>query len=259
MSTIVYFKINENKKNKTTLKPQSMLEFQASLKNRQISFKGLEKLANISDLEKMMILDGGLTIGRIKTGRNKSEKAELAFKMAGMCFLNYVAPKWIEKGLNKVTKAIFGINTSLDVKLLDDKNFIQSIKDNSLKMPKTIDENAILEFLDNNPNSIFTKQAQKLNLVSFLDNQIRDLRKFVDIQKLTDLKNDIQEFAQDALKSLDVEKFAKKAIKAKSFNTLLNISLSSVLLALVLPKLQFLFRKLITGSNVDPAIKDMVK
>lgn len=252
-------KIDENKKNKTTLKPQSMLEFQASLKKKQISFKGLEKLANISDLEKMMILDGGLTFGRVKTGRNKAEKAELAFKMVGMCFLNYIAPKWIEKGLNNLTKAIFGLNTDLDVKLLSDENFIKAIKDNSLKLPKNTDEKTILDFIDNNPNSIFVKQAQKLNLVSFLDNQIRDPRKFIDTNKFVDLKNNIETFTKDALNSLDVEKFAKQAIKAKSFNTLLNISLSSVLLALVLPKIQFLFRKLITGSNIDPAISDMVK
>ena len=74
-----------------------------------------------------MILDGGLTVGRVKTGRNIAEKAELAFKMAGMCFLNYVAPKWLEKGFNKVTKAVFGINTDLDVKLLDNKEFIKSL------------------------------------------------------------------------------------------------------------------------------------
>jgi len=252
-------KINENKKNKTTLKPQSMLEFQASLKNRPISFTGFGGLANISDLEKMMILDGGLTVGRIKTGRNNAEKAEVAFKMGGMCFLNYVAPKWIEKGLNKITKVLFGINTDLDVKLLADKDFIQAIKTDSLEMPKTANEKDILDFVDNNPSSIFSAQAKKLKIVYFLDDKIRDPRKFVDIQRMINLKNDIQEFAKDALESLDVEKFAKKAIKAKSFNTFLNISLSSVLLALVLPKLQFLFRRLITGSSLDPAIRDMVK
>ena len=82
-------------------------------------------------------------------------------------------------------------------------------------------------------------------------------RKFVDISKINDFKNTLEEFMSDAIKSSNVEKFAKNALRAKSFNTILNIATSSVLLALVLPKLQFLFRKLITGSELDPAISEM--
>lgn len=255
-------KINETKikDEKKTVQMPNMVEFcSLAKKNNQLSFKGLEKLANVSDLGKMAILDGGLTIGRVKTGRNKAEKAELAFKMAGMCFLNYIAPKWLEKGFNKITKMIFGINTDLDVKLLDNKDFINSIKNNSLKLPNATDEKTILNFVDNNAESMFVKQAKKLKLLSFLDNGVRDPRKFVNTDKVAQLKESIEQFANDALKSENVERFAKKALGAKSFNTLLNIGLSSVLLALVLPKLQFLFRKAITGSDTDPAISEMIE
>ncbi|MBQ7286986.1 MAG: hypothetical protein IJW73_04415 [Candidatus Gastranaerophilales bacterium] len=254
-------KIQENKAQKPMFKAPSMVEFTSSLKrkNNQINFTGVEKLANMSDLNKMMILDGGLTVGRVKTGRNKAEKAELAFKMAGMCYLNYIAPKSIEKGLNALTKKLFNINTDLDVKLLDDKSFIKGIKDGALKLPDAVDEKTMLDFVDNNPTSIFAQQAKNLKIVEFLDNTVRDPRKFVDIEKLKNLKESIEEFASDAVKSGSVEKFAKNALRAKSFNTILNIATSSVLLALVLPKVQFLFRKLITGSDVDPAIKEMVK
>ena len=117
----------------------------------------------------------------------------------------------------------------------------------------------MLDFIDSNPVSIFAQQAKNLKLVSYLDNSVRDPRKFVDIDSLKKLKDSIEVFASDALKSGSVEKFAKNALRAKSFNTILNIATSSVLLALVLPKLQFLFRKLITGSDVDPAISEMVK
>ena len=213
----------------------------------------------MSDLEKMMILDGGLTVGRVKTGRNKYEKGELAFKMAAMCFLNYIAPKWLEKGFNKITKTIFGINTDLDVKLLDNKNFIQAIDNKTLKLPENIDEKSILNFIDTNPDSIFVQQAKNLNLISFLDKNIRDPRKFVDTNKIAKLKASISEFANDAINSGSIEKFAKKALKAKSFNTILNIATSSILLAYVLPKVQFLLRKLLTGTSIDPGIKDVIK
>lgn len=223
--------------------------------NNQVSFKGLDTLANLSTLQKMMILDGGLTIGRIGTARNKDEKAEMAFKMAGMCYLNYVAPKSIDNILNKITKKTFGINTILDPKYLNDNKFLTAIKKQVLVLPEGTSEKELIEFVDKNTNSIFTKFAQKAGIVSILENGYRDPRKYVDTEKLKELKDAICDFSKDAIKSGNVEKFAKKALYAKSFNIVANVGLSSALLAVALPKLQFMFRKMITGSNLEPGIK----
>ena len=46
----------------------------------------------------------------------------------------------------------------------------------------------------------------------------------------------------------------KKAKFAKSANILTNITLSSFLLAYALPKAQFAFRKLVTGSDLEPGL-----
>ena len=247
-------KQQENKKQDTTIMNADMKSF---MQNRnKVNFTGaLASLSNMSNLQKMMILDGGLTVGRVRTGRNIEEKAELAFKMAMMCYLNYVAPKQIEKGLNKLTKSIFGINTALDVKLLNDKNFIQEIKNGSLRLPEGTSEKEIIDFIDNNINSTFVKQAQNLNIISVLKEGVRDPRKFVEIAEVKALKQEIEQFAKDALKSGNIEQFAKRALKAKTFNTLVNVGLSSFLLAGMLPKIQFMFRKILTGSNLDPGVK----
>ncbi len=253
-------KINQNKNNFQVFKNNSLDKFMNFAKSKQssksVNFCGLEKLANMSALNKMVILDTGLTVGRIKTARNKNEKAEMAFKMTGMCLLNYVAPKQIEKLLNKFTKFIFGLNTSLDVKTLNDTSFINAIKENKIIMPKGLNEKEVLDFIDSSSNSIFVEQAKKLKLVSFLDNNIRDPRKFVDVKKIVSFKKAIEEFSLDAKKFGSVEDYAKKALKAKSFNIVANVAISSFLLAVVLPKLQFVFRKLLTGSNLDPGISD---
>ena len=135
---------------------------------------------------------------------------------------------------------------------------IDAIKNNSLELPENLDEKSILDFIDNNPDSIFVQQAKNLKLVSFLDNKVRDPRKFVDTKEIAKLKTSISTFINDAIKSDSIEKFAKKALKAKSFNTILNIGVSSALLAYVLPKVQFLLRKIITGSSIDPAIGEML-
>lgn len=252
-------KTNFKKSTMPNFKSNSMDKFILSAKKKQdnmseINFCGMEKIANMSALNKMVILDSGLTVGRIKTARNKNEKAEMAFKMLGMCFLNYVAPKKIEKLLNKFTKFIFGINTSLDVKTLSDKNFLSEIKNNLLKLPEGIDEKTIIDFIDNNPSSVFVEQIKKLKLVTFLENNIRDPRKFVETDKVNSFKTAVNEFIKDASVFGSIEKYAKKALVAKSFNTIANVVISSFLLAIMLPKLQFLFRKFITGSNLDPGI-----
>lgn len=250
-------KRNEKKKNQKNVLNTSMKDFlkKTDKNGYSQSFTGLDRLANMSNLEKMMILDGGLTVGRVKTGRNKEEKAELAFKMGVMCYLNYIAPKHIEKGLNKLTKKIFGINTSLDVKTLNNKDFMKEIKEKRLLLPNGCDEKSIIDFIDNNPTSSFVKQASDLNLVSILKNNIRDPRKYVETDKIANLKNAIEEFSVDAFKSGSFDNFAKKALAAKSFNTLANVAISSFLLAGVLPKLQFLFRKKLTNSDLDPGVK----
>ena len=248
-------KKTEQQKTDEKLKFLGMDKFVKSINDKkQISFCGLEKLATMSELNQMVILDGGLTFGRVNTSRNKKEKREMAFKMAGMCYLNYLAPKQIDKSLNKLTKKIFGLNTSLDVKTLSDNNFINEIKNGTLLLPDGFDEKSVLDFIDNNPTSTFVSQIRKLKLVNFLENNIRDPRKFVEIEKINDFRRAVDEFASDALKSDSIEKYVKKALQAKSFNILANVLISSALLAIVLPKLQFLFRKITTGSNLEPGI-----
>lgn len=254
-------KIKDAKKNNDkellTLKTQKPSQnFATTINKLQTpSFKGLSTLANLSTLQKMMILDGGLSIGRVQTSRNKDEAAEMAFKMGGMCYLNYVAPSQIEKGLNALTKKIFGINTSLDPKILNNNDFISAIKNNALELPQNVTEQALLDFVDNNPKTIFTQLAKKKDIVSFLGSGVRDPRKYVDTKKLQELKQSLDVFSRDALKSGNVENYAKKALRAKSFNIVTNILLSSALLALALPKAQFIFRKILTGKNTEPGIR----
>ena len=87
-----------------------------------------------------------------------------------------------------------------------------------------------------------------------LENGIRDPREYVDLKKLGSFRNDIELFSQKLLKSENIDLFIKKAKFAKSANILTNVALSSFLLAYVLPKAQFAFRKLVTGSDLEPGL-----
>lgn len=241
--------------NISTLKPtntnfKSLNSFKSS---SNLNFKGLgSTIANLSHTEKMAITDGGLAAGRIATSRGKNEKIERAFYSAGMLILNFVTPKYIEKGLDKATKKIFGLDTALDPKIMADKRFLCKIKKNTLTLPTKEEE--VLDFIDNNPKSILAKYAKKNKIVKFLDNNVRDPREIVDTKKLFNLSQDMNNFAAQAKKAESISKYANQAIKAKSFNIASNVAISSALLAIALPQAQFALRRLISGTNVDPGL-----
>lgn len=236
-----------------------------NMRNSQPAFTGniSETLANLSTLQKMMIIDGGYAVGRVATARkgadgNRNEAKDLAFKMTGMMYLNFVAPKQIEKVLNKVT------STNLDPLMLEDKNFIKKITDGTLELPKSNSAKDLLDFVDNNPKSLFVKYANKFKKVKMLTEDVRDPRAYVDIKKLADFKKDIEKFAEMTKKATagidskdiaeTIEKFAKKSKRVKTFNILANVGISSFLLAYCLPKAQYAFRRLVTGSELEPGI-----
>ena len=211
-----------------------------------IAFKGFTStLANMSTVNKMAITDGGYAVGRVSTGRNKYEKMEMAFKMFGMMFLNFVAPNWIAKGFDKLSEMFFKTNVNLDPKLL--KNGNELIK---MDLPN---EN-IIEFLDKNPNSKFSKLCEEYCGVKYLKNRVRDPRMFVDEKKIEKFKKEIEKFVKEIRKSSNTQKYSNKALKVKTVNILANIGISSFLLAYVLPKATFLLRKIVTGSDAEPGL-----
>lgn len=216
-----------------------------------LSFKGVSaSLANMSTVNKMALTDGGLTVGRVGTARNKYEALENGFKMSMMMFLNFVAPIWIAKGLDNLSGKLFNTNVNLDPNLLDDKAFLKEIKEGTLNIP----ENNFIEYLDKNPDSKISKLCEKYCGVKYLKNRVRDPREFVDEKKIGNFLDEVRKFARDAKASNNVEKYAKKALRVKSANILANVGISSFLLAMVLPKVTFILRKKVTGSDAEPGL-----
>ena len=216
-------------------------------KPNSLTFKGLSStLSNMSTINKMAVTDGGLTVGRVTTARNKYEKMEMGFKMSMMMFLNFVFPIYLAKGLDSFSKKFFGLNVDLDPKLLG-KN---SKKLLNIELPK---EN-IIDFLDKKPNSEFAKICEEYCGVKYLKNRVRDPREYVDVKKIEKLKNEIQKYSVALKNSSNPKKYAQKALTAKSANIVANIGISSFLLAAALPELTFFLRKKVTGSDAEPGL-----
>ncbi len=239
-------------KNDISFRNQMTLdEFKNNTKSQNnISFTSL------STVQKMAITDGGLSIGRVACARNKNEAFDNGVKMAGMMYLNYIAPKQLAKFLNKMSQMIFKTQVNLDYKILCDDEFIKKVKENAILLPNKTDEKEILDFIDKNINSTFVQSAKKINLIKTLDNNTRDPRKYVDTNEIVKLKNDIYEFIKNAKNSKNFDSFIKKARAIKGLNILANIVISSFLLAFALPKFQFLLRQIVIKNKFEPGLVD---
>ena len=247
------FKLTEIINNK-----QNFVQKDSNSTSKEVSFKGaVAVMANMSNVNKMAVTDGGLTIGRVWTGRNRYEQMELGFKNAMMMFLNFVFPIYLAKGLDKLSMKLFNTNVNLDPKLMANEEFLNLVKSNRLKMPK--DKKGIIDFLDKNPDSKFSKLCEEYCGVKYLKNRIRDPRVFVDVNKIENLKKELVKFGAEAGKSKDIYKYAKKALKVKSVNIAANVGISSFLLAAALPELIFYLRKKITGSDAEPGLMQLEK
>ena len=223
---------------------------------KEISFTGsfTSQIANLRTVDKMAISDGGLTVGRVTTSRNKDEAWANAFRMIGSMILNFVTPIYIAKGLDKLANKLFNINVNLDPKILVDNEFINTIKNSKVELPKSNTEKDLIDFIDNKPQALFSRFAQKTGKVSYLKSGYRDPRKFVDIKDLGKFRNEFENFIAKAKQSKNIENFARKAKFVKSANILANVGISSFLLAGVLPAATYKFIKLTTGSYSDPGL-----
>lgn len=229
---------------------------QKSESKKEISFTGsfTSQIANLRTVDKMAISDGGLTVGRVTTSRNKDEACANAFRMIGSMILNFVTPIYIAKGLDKLANKLFNINVNLDPKILADNEFINTIKHSKVELPKSNTEKDLIDFIDNKPQALFSRFAQKTGKVSYLKSGYRDPRKFVDIKDLGKFRNEFENFIAKAKQSKNIENFARKAKFVKSANILANVGISSFLLAGVLPAATYKFIKLTTGSYSDPGL-----
>ncbi len=239
---------------KLTEKIRKQQESKKEANANNISFKGIAStMANMSNVNKMAVTDGGLTIGRVWTGRNRYEQMELGFKNSMMMFLNFVFPIYLAKGLDKLSMKLFKTNVNLDPKLMNNEDFLNSIKAGDIKTPKKREN--IIDFLDKNPNSKFSKLCEEYCGVKYLKNRIRDPREFVDTKKIYNFIKEIEKFSTEAKRSNNINKYAKKAVRIKSANIAANVGISSFLLAVALPELIFFLRKKVTGSDAEPGLR----
>ena len=77
--------------------------------------------------------------------------------------------------------------------------------------------------MDKNPDTKISQLCEKYCGVKYLKNRVRDPREYVDEEKIGKFLNEVKKFANEAVASGDVDKYAQKALKVKSANILANV------------------------------------
>jgi len=245
--------------------------FMGKANRNNLSFHGcLEKVSKYftQPNTNMVMVDGGILVGRAGSSRNFLEACERTIYELGYIFFLYCGGKYVAKGLEALTKKLGGVPTSLDAKLLQNKEFT----DNLVKISKNKKLTAkAMEFAKNNEKSIISlidkdllkhggrfsnltlQAAQKTGLIDVVKGQ-KNPFKYIETKDVATLNKQLSEFIKALSNSKDAKAFVQKAKLLKRGSVAANIAICSALLAYGLPKMQYLFRSAVSKNTVAPGL-----
>ena len=227
--------VNENKK------------FDKYINNNQISFKGGLSEFMYNPIKNTMILDGVITLTRLKEAR-KEERLEVAFKELCQIIFIYGLAKPIQLGFEKLgeimktpikldPKNLFANN--LDDLIKKAKPSIQELKNsnNIIDTLSKIDvKNPVMTLLQNEGLISLTKDKKALSVIKPIDEKA--------------IKNALDNF-EDMAKNMGNLKQSKIF---KTFAVVANILIAAGIMGVIQPKLTIFLRKVLYGTNENPAI-----
>ncbi len=234
----------------------------AEFKSKSPSFKGIA--GNIingvmyNPVHNMKIIDAGITSERLLCSRNATEFCEHAIKEGGFLFFIYGFGNLIEKGINKISSAVFKTPIDLPIDVLTDESYKKALQGGSIikeleSLPagKLTDK---LNFIINNPDNILVKSAKKSKIISTVKdasgNTHTDTSKFIDMKKLEELAENLKTAQKKfEISGISAEKYVKKAKGLKILSVMANIGISCLFLGVIIPKLIYLYREKKTGTT----------
>ena len=246
--------------------------FMGKANRTNLAFHG--KLENLSTLfthpdKNMIMVDGGILAGRAGSSRNFQEACERTIYELGYIFFLYCGGKYVAKGLEALTKKFGGIPTGLDAKLLQDKKFTDNLvniaKDKNLAQ-KAVEfaehnEKEIIDLIDKNLkvnggkfSNLTLQAAQQTGLIDVV-NGARNPFKFIETKEIAALNKNLKEFVGTLAKSANPKGLIKKAKMLKRVSIFANLAICSTALAYGLPKIQYLYRSMVSQNSVAPGLK----
>ena len=237
--------------------------FKGSKNKQNITFKGALDLFMYNPIANTSLLDGVITLTRLKEAR-KGERKEVALKEIFQILFIYAIAKPTQKMFEFFGKKL---NTpiELDPKVLFSKDVKENIEQSSKIILKenlnNIDKNELKEKIYSLASSdIKNPLIQTLNkngVVSILKNNNQEALNYLKQIDSKDLKKSIDDI-------LTLNKHVNKnigAIKAyKVFSIVANVAIGALAMGIVQPLINIKMRKLLNnGDNRNPAIVEQEK
>ena len=227
--------VNENKK------------FDRYINNSQISFKGGLSEFMYNPIKNTMILDGVITATRLKEAR-KEERLEVAFKELCQIVFIYGLAKPIQLGFEKIGE-LMKTPIKLDPKNLFTNNLKELIEQAKPSINELKNSKNIVETLSNTDvKSPIMTLLQNEGLISLTkDKKALSVLKPIDESAIKNALNNFENM-QDNIGNLKQSKIFKAVA------VIANILIAAGIMGVIQPKLTIFLRKIMYGTNENPAI-----
>lgn len=241
--------------------------------SKNISFKGLASTLSgfmFDPVKNLFIVDAGITGERLVNSRTKTEFAETTIKEGSLLFFLYVAGRYVQKGIEKISSK-FGKPIELHAEVLSSsymKDSIASGKVNQdVKAIKTLIESAkeskntkeLFEYIYNNKNADNTviKAAKHSGVIKTIiegsriqkimgkakNTHIIDPHQFISVGSVEEIADNIKKLAEAAPKGDKLAEFLKKCRNMKIGSVAANMGLTCLFLGLIVPYTMMKYRE----------------
>ena len=247
-------------------------EGQKTVTTNQPTFKGLgsaiESLA-FSPVKNMWVLDGCITVERLKDSRTKQEFIGYAIKEASILFFMYYAGGKIQELLEKASDKHHNKSIALDARVLEDDALKKAFEDGSVvkaleefKNAKTSNA-SLYEFLHKNPDNLIVDSAKKSDIISMYKKTGKiDTRKFIDLKEVNGISEKIEklynQYREALAKGESSAEFFSKVKKLKRGSILTNIGACIFALAVLTPSIMLL-RRFTANDNQEFETKKQIR
>lgn len=218
-----------------------------------------------------MIIDGGITAQRLADSRNPQDFMGYIVKEGGFWVSMYFLGPWVQKVIEKAA-AKNNKPIDLDIKILQDKEFKNAIKNGTLKgeLAKFDVNKSDVEIYDSlfkQEDNLVVKMAKKAGIIkTFKGSEKIDTRKFIDIEQIkgtakkAGLKEKLLNFEKAAHlpENKGADAFFKMAEKSKKWSIVKNMGASIGALGVIVPGIIVAMRYF-SKDNKEFAVKKEMK
>lgn len=222
--------------------------------DKNISFGGSIQDFMFNPVKNLMILDGSITAERLASSESKQEFINYTIKEGGTWLFMYFAGDMIKKYLENKSE----VPIKLDSTIIESEELKTAFKGNSLKtsldeysniIGKEAKDIDIYNFIHENPDNFIVKMAKKSKLVKTLKNsEAIDTRAYIDIERIKELKDNIQDLYKNAPIE-NIDEYLNKVIKSKRFSVLKNMGICIGALGIAVPAIMIASRYILPNNK----------